>query len=314
MTDLVKKYGKYIAIIIVISLLATLIPIFLNSLKLNQVRASDSDSEKKIAADISNMTGVKVEEIMKLRNSGRTWNEVLSKVKSTMYDKDNSDRRDNVLTEGVLGDDYVANLEKEGYSKEKILDIKMRAERLVYDLKELTSENDNNIVLPKVDTNMVEKDTEKDFIKTCSNLTEKLDLKVAVYLAVKLEKDFGSIDKVLDEYLLSLQLEINLEQYLIDSKSYEKEKAEKTSLFTKEVVTLAKIEDALLKKIQTDSKKTDDKTTTSSSTISTEINDKVKSPLPDIPVPDVKDMKPQDPINEIMKEIQTVDPMRNGGK
>jgi len=39
---------------------------------------------------------------------------------------------------------------------------------------------------------------------------------------VKLEESLGSIEKVLDEYLLSLQVDIDFDKYFTDKKSYNK--------------------------------------------------------------------------------------------
>jgi len=44
---------------------------------------------------------------------------------------------------------------------------------------------------------------------------------------VKLEESLGSIEKVLDEYLLSLQVDIDFDKYFTDKKSYNKLRKEK---------------------------------------------------------------------------------------
>ena len=314
MEGFVKKYGKFIAVIIAVSILISGIPIYFNYFKLKQVQANEN--ENRVATEISNMTGVKFEDVMQLRGYGLSWNDVLTRVKSSAYKKDNTDRRDNVLANTSLGEDYVEKLVKEGYDREKITDVKLQVERVTYDLKEITSELDTSTIAPKADVSQQE-DKEEEITEVCSKINEKFDLQNAVYLCVKLEKEFGSIDKVLDEYLLCIQVELNLEEYLIDKKEYEKQKGEKTALYTKTIVNMEKIEDLLLKKIQSNQK---DKAANAATDSTDAVNtlkgnlDKNTSPLPDSSIPEMKDVKPQNPANEIMKEIQNIDPMKNGGK
>jgi len=53
-------------------------------------------------------------------------------------------------------------------------------------------------------------------------LKQKYQPLLSQYYMVKLEESLGSIEKVLDEYLLSLQVDIDFDKYFTDKKSYNK--------------------------------------------------------------------------------------------
>ncbi|ADU74112.1 hypothetical protein M972_111090 [Acetivibrio thermocellus AD2] len=60
---------------------------------------------------------------------------------------------------------------------------------------------------------------------------------------VKLEESLGSIEKVLDEYLLSLQVDIDFDKYFTDKKSYNKLRKEKLlKMDESSIITVEEIE------------------------------------------------------------------------
>lgn len=320
MTTYRKKYGKYISAVVIAALLVTGVPLALNGFKLREARAveNSSEDEKRIAADISNMTGVEVEGILTLRKSGKSWNEILQKLKkdNPSSNKEETDRRSAALAASTIGEDYAEKLKKEGFTQEEIMEAKLLFERVQFQLQEVTSGTETENSVPKVEVGTIaEKNADKEDITPYTELAGKLESKTAVYLMLKLKKDLGSLEKVMDEYLLSLQLELNLEEYLIDKKAYEKQKEEKMAAANRQnLITQAKIEEMMLKKIQNDNSKNKTEVLPGNSTPGAADKPETKSPLPEVPMPEIKDVKPQNPLNEIMKEIQAVDPMRNGGK
>lgn len=309
------KTVAVVASILAVVILLTSIPLVYSSIGEKDKNAfkSASTEDRRIASEISNETGVAVEQVYDLKMHGRSWEQVLNILKNRVNSKkkNNKTKMQNTLINSGLDEDFLKKLRKEGFSEQGINQVKMLEERVVFQLQEISAENRENQIKsdkPNTDTYKVKEDDKQIF----AELAKKIDIKDAVYFMLKLEKAFGSYEKVFDEYLFALQLDIDLNEYIKDRKSYEKKKDEKKLLMDeKNFINIERIEAKsieLLQKIN----KPDDKGLLKNETVNSEIrkNDgDGKSPLPDIPNVEVEDIKPQNPTDEVMNEIKEINPM-----
>jgi hypothetical protein len=351
--SIIQKNKKPIAIALAAVILLTSVPLTIwgfgsrSTLTMENAGAED----KRIASEISNETGASLKEIFELKENGRTWNEVLSVLKTSMklgQSGKKNDRAALLLTSG-LDEDFIKKLKKEGFKEQDINEVKLLAERVTFELQEITDNSKNkqnqddnankdqgtknNIQNPT--TNIGSGSTSanntaissvdikgnkagKEDISAYEELAKKLDTKNAIYFMLKIKTDFGGYEQVFDEYLFSLQAELDLNDYIKDKKAYEKKKEEKKLVLDpQKVITLEKIEQKSLEKTQneSDSEQPSQKNSTEKATGaagSKDISD--KSPLPDVPKPDAGSVKPQNPTDEVMNEINQINPMADNKK
>lgn len=301
-----NKIAKYLAILIVIAILTSTISLAIASYN---VSTRESSAEKLESADIkmleeiSNITGVKVEEIMKLREKGQTWNEILETLKKQNTNSGNMDNENNMLIGTGLSEEFLKQLEEDGYSEKEILDAKLLVERLLFQLREITKEDINNIET----TTSIEQD--KTDLSSYRKILDSINKEDAISLMLKLKSDFGSIEKVLDEYILSLQLDINLQEYLTNKDKYINEKDEKMKyLQGQEMLTLLKIEEKAMETIM-ESNDLNVENNSIDNTNNDNLNQENNTEhYPQIPSPNVDNVKPKNPGEEIKKEIESIDP------
>lgn len=321
MTKIRRQY-KFLAILLAAVILSTSIPLTIWGFgdKSTMTMDNASKEDKRIASEISNETGVSIEEVFQLKSYGRSWNEVLSILKNRSKLGENSEKsdRDDLLLNAGLDEDFVEQLKKEGFSEQDITEVKLLEERVAFQLQEITAGSQTNqvkIETPKVDSS--NNITESDDISEYEELSKKIDIKNAVYFMLKLKADFGSYEKVFDEYLYALQADLDLNAYIKDKKAYSKSKDEKRLLLDdQKVITLEKIEEKSIEKIQKENKESEsevllqknDKTANTAASGSMAQN---KSPLPDVPKPTNEDVKPKNPTDEIMNEIKAINPIDN---
>lgn len=317
-----RRYQKYLAIFIAILILAPLFSFAVsdfakeyknpnNTLKKETVgfEALSSD-DKKIVNDISNMTGAKTEEILQLKTVGKTWNDVLDMLKKRKKGSETNDKeqRSSQLAKDGLKEDYLKKIKAEGFNDQEINEAKMFAERVVFQLKEITTQKQETLSnRPTADSKI--KTEENDDISSYSSLLEKFDSKFSVYILLKLKKEFGNIESAMDEYLLSLQIGVDLYKYLVNKDEYKKDKEEKSrSVDTLKIITLAKIESKMLEKIQNENNTKRDKAEMDSkenkgiNPLKPNVEDKVNRP----PLPEVEDPRPKNPAEDVMKEINEI--------
>lgn len=265
-----------------------------------------TSQDKEIINEISNMTGVKAEEIIKLKTSSNTWNDVLDKLKSSSG-KDNQDaalERSTLLAESGLEIDYIKKLKNEGFADNKIIEAKSLVNRVTSQLKQIL--DDKQEIPTKLANGLDQQDANKQEFDAYKELAGKIDLKTAVELLLKLEKDFGSMEKVFDEYLLSLQIGVDLKDYLIDKKAYEKLKSEQSTKFDlNKMITMATIEAKVLQLLQNESI-SNKNTLPAAPNKQADPNNVVtdgKEEIPASPLPDVQNPKPSNPMEDLMKEV-----------
>lgn len=304
-----KKHSKIIVVLIGIAMVLPMLIINTPGIEA-KTQTKPSSDEIRIASEISNTTGVEVEEIMKLKALGKTWNEVLELLKSKdkNRNKEGKAERNNILVSSGVGEDYIDKLKEEGYSEEEIMETKLLVERAIFQLKEITKTDALNTKLPNEEAQVNKDEDISGYIKTL----EKIELKSAVYWTLKLKNDFNSIERAFDEYLCALQLDVSLEEYFIDKEKYQKQIDEKRiSMGYENIITLAKIEEKILEKLQNNNMQNRD-------FIGSENNIEMETPkaenessLPVIPKPSIEDVKPMSPSDEIMKEIEIINPNDN---
>lgn len=295
-----KKISKKLIIVIVIvsiSIPSTIISaIALNKDNDYQNVVSQTDEARTIAAQISNITGVSIEEILKMKNNGISWNEILELLEIEDVSIDDVKQREDVLLQTGVNEELIQSLISEGYNEEDIIDAKLLIERVLSQLQDIVTENQvmntslNNLEIDK-----------NDEINNFNNLYKKIDVEKAIKLMLKLKEDFGSIEKVLNEYLYTLQIGIDLDNYLIDKEEYTEERNLKSiEININNIISIAKIEEKMLEIIQ--SKNTnivEEENIMPDQLLDNEVNTPI-TPLPD------NNPKPQDPMEDVMKEIEEI--------
>lgn len=272
-------------------------------------RVEINENDKAVAAEISNVTGAGINEITKLINEQGSWNKVLEVLKSRNKTKDEKEKntRSDVLAENGVEKEYVDKLKKLGFTNEQITESKMLADRVIYQLDEITSENDNT-------TKQVEAADKKDATKEDEDITQyadlakKIKLNDAIYFMLILEKDYKGYEKALDEYLYSLQVDLKLDKYIENKEAYKEEKdAKNSTIDTNKIITLSKIEEKLLQRLQKrNSSSQQTKAEAKNTTQGAEGNSKSKDTSIQVPLPDVNNNRPKNPSEDIMKEINSI--------
>jgi hypothetical protein len=266
------------------------------------------------AAEISNMTGVPIENIVALKQTGLGWNEVLDKLKTTNESSaSDKDSRLQTLAGSGIGDEVVQELIKQGFSKDKILEAKMLVERVQFQLDAIVNASNSLVEAPTVTVKPTATNTETDKMASIRKVAGQFNSQTAVTLLLRLEKEFGSLEAALDEYLFALQADLDLESYFQDKEAYNRSKDEKRiGLMREQIVTAASIEQANLEQIQKNNAATKQDDVLTSSGIKPSSDDKERgSALPDAPsAPNitVRDVKPKNPTAEIQNEIKMLNP------
>lgn len=309
-----KKHSKWVALAVGIAILAQTFAFVLNG-KGNRDKAAvpEAREDAAIAADISNMTGVKAEDILKLKQSGFTWNEVLGKLKKNGNDNREDREKRSELLAGAGMEETISQLQKKGFSEEDILEAKMAAERLQFQLQEMANDRAARPEIP-LPAAMTEEGKKERRTETIRKLAGQFDLSAAVYGMVMLREELGSLEAALDEYLLALQIGIRFEKYLDDKEAYLKEKEEKSAGFAQdEIITVSVVETVLLEQVQQDNRMAADGgfAVQPGQIVSSPSPDSEKEPLlPDVPQPGLADVRPENPTKQIMKEVEALNPNR----
>lgn len=312
----VKIMAVFLTIIMLVSILAFAVEGFnLTPIRANtQVTAIDSDN-KRIAGDISNITGVDIEEVLAIKNSGKSWNEVLDKLKSGNYQKGSSiSQRENLLTQTGIVESDLRMLKEEGFNDDELQQAKLLVERMIFQLQEITA-NENSAVDVTGPGKTVNNEIED--LQKFRDIAARIDIRECLYLVLKLQNEFGSLEKALDEYLFSLQAEIDLALCVADREEYFKQREEKNKeMDLQSIITASKIEDKMLdllgQKKNINSIGTNGTNAEVSQGVMQDDASKDISILPDIPIPETGGIKPENPADRIRNEINVLDPMKSG--
>lgn len=263
--------------------------------KSNADTGAANSEDRRVASEISNATGAGIETILKLRNEGKLWNQVLEELKSKGYtDGSSNDALSDFLSRLGTEKDFVLNLKQEGFSDIEIEQGILLADRITFQLQQISLH---------------------------LNISEYKDLLTAfnrencIFLILKLYKEFESMEKALDEYLYSLQAGIDLMVYLTDKQEYLKLKREKeTGLIKDSIITVAAIEEKMLESISNQNKSNmeSNQSTENNVPVSDKFPDtEAENVLPDIPAPKADIPKADNPLDSIMDELEIINPMKN---
>lgn len=270
MTQKASKTKRFIAVAITALFLLTTIPAAVFSLRVPETNSTNqfSEEELKTASDISNLTGVDTEKILAMKANGKTWNEILDKLKKSGYviGSNGKEERYKLLTESGLSDSDIKMLKSKGISDTEITDAKLFAERVLFQLNEITSsaQEQANTFDDGLNSTSTEAGTGpvspgKITTSTTSNedntayddLKENFDIRLSTIYMLTLKNDYGGLEQVMDEYLYSMQAGLNLEDYIADKNAYlEKRNSSSTIMDPLRVITVRKIEEKMLQSIQ----------------------------------------------------------------
>ncbi|MBT2291029.1 hypothetical protein J7E73_18175 [Paenibacillus albidus] len=304
-----RKY-KYISIAIIVALLAEVAIITFPKLNNDTaVEWSSQQQDEQTAADLSNLTGVAVNQIMDLKKSGSSWSEITETLKSQPPANNNEDRmnRSNLLNEAGLDEGLLNELRQEGFQDDEIMEAKMLTERIMQQLKEVNGTTEITVENPTTIGGLIQSD-EVDLKAAYVKINDQFNEGQSVKLILILQQELGSMEAVMNEYLLSLQIELNLEDYITDKKLYQENKEQKTiTLKENEIVTMEILEKAMLEQLQQGQKEVSAEVGGGNSE-TTILEDKKDSPLPDINPPTVQDVMPQNPGETVRQEIQAINP------
>lgn len=280
-------------------------------------------NDSSIAADISNMTGATTERILALKSSGRSWNEVLEQLKNgDAADNENSpEERNRQLLASGLGEEVIRNWVDEGYTEEDIWNAKLLTERTEMQMKQLAEPGDIRTLAPDSPPRLPDSvqaispaDTEQAFQSALLTVMNLFEADAAMEWMLTYNSEFGSNEEVLDEYLLTLQLELDLKDYAQDKDQYERDKAAKLAARADAapLVSLAEMERRLLERIRQENASNMEQNAvepigpaTSGAEVESEI------PAPDVLMPKIEEVKPRNPAEEIREELERINPNRS---
>ncbi|HPC99840.1 MAG TPA: hypothetical protein PLA01_00650 [Acetivibrio sp.] len=221
----------------------------------------------------------------------------------TTLSQENSSSNNNLANE-ANSTDYIEKLKSEGANEKEIESAELYVKRVMLQLNEIqTFSNNSGFHLSAADPGLYNQDRD-DSLKYLE-LSSKIDEKKAVYYILKLMDGFGSMDKAFDEYLISLQLDIDLDMYITDKNSYGRLRSEKLSgIIEEDLITAEKIDEKAFESLQ----KLNDANKNNYPNTGNEIYDpfdnsvpNVINPQPNIPQVDVP--RPINPAEEINKKL-----------
>ncbi|WNS43265.1 hypothetical protein [Paenibacillus sp. MMS20-IR301] len=311
-----KRINKYIAIAVMIALVAELAIVTFPKQKKDMADQMITQQDQQIAADLSNLTGVTADQIIKIKQTGITWNEVSERLKDQTPENSSTDKQDrsSLLNEAGIGEELLEQLRRQGFKDGEIMEAKLLTERVMQQLKEIQDKDSVTGIVQKPAAGMFTGQTEDSVLQEAySTINGRFVEGQAVRLLLTLQKDFGSMESVMNEYLLTLQTGLELEMYLTDKKKYLENKEEHLAgLQENMIVTMELLEKAMLEQLQPDHSVAGNiggTENTSSDTTLTSGAD-AGSPLPEIVPPSPGDVMPQSPAEAVREEIQAIDPNR----
>lgn len=300
-----KKYIRPVSLILSVVMIISIISVSTGGFGLLNAKAEQTTADDiKIAEDISNLTGIDVNVILDIRKKGLSWNEVLEEVERTSSKAGNNraDRNNMLLTQN-LGEDLVSQLKKEGFSEEEIIEARLLIERVQFQLNEIVNEG-------KHPASVIADMTGDDF-GIYEELAEKIDITACLPLMLRLKNEFGTFEKVMDEYLACLQLDMDLSLYIEDKTEYLKEKSVGSA--GKTLITVRRIEEKLLLCLQKENVENKDFEQKPGSTPADNnfLNNESPFVTPFVPEPEIKNVIPENPADALMNEIRRINPVIN---
>lgn len=301
-----KKWPRYFAIVIALVIIMETIVFTLTSYARNDANPTYeiNNDDKMTASEISNMTGVTADEIIKHRKEGKTWNQILELIKNNPGYRDDGSRREEALAQSDMDEAALKKLKEDGFTEEEIVEAKSLVERAIFQLGEIINMKAAAPFAP--DTGMNTPDNKEEDTTIYYELTNEINLSEAVHVILNLRDYMGTIQAAFDEYLYSLQLGIDISQYLARMEEYKKEKQQKLAVKgLQHIITSADIEEKMLEVLQSMNKKTEGapETKTGAPSLPDMANESL---LPEVQTPSVQSIKPQNPAEELILEIDKI--------
>lgn len=301
-----RKHSNIIAFILAVIMTISIISVSTGGFGLLNVKAEQTGSDDvKVAGDISNLTGIDVNTLLNMKNEGLSWNEILEKSKGLkIEDGNNRDDRNSTLLNQSIEEDLVDQLKEEGFREEEIIEARLLIERVLFQLNEIT--NGEGPISEGFGVGITE-----EGLSAFKDLAENINMTECLPFLLRLKSDFGSYEKVLDEYLFCLQLDIDPSLYFEDKKAYLEDK--NTKGLGKNRITVQSIEEKMLLKLQKENTEFKDNAQNLDPMPRdiTLTKGEASNNLPDIPVPKIESVIPENPADALMNEIKEIDPMRN---
>lgn len=292
MKNMLVKHGRFLAILLSGVLLVSAITFGASSLSLGSAKINTlavNNDDKRIASELSNITSVDVEIILGIRNKGLSWNEVVEELKAKELNGDHKNI-DDLLSQLETEDKFVLRLKQEGFTESEIEQAILLTDRIIFQLQQIS-----------IDADAIE----------YKDLLSVLNRETCIYLMLKLYKEFGSMEKVMDEYLYSLQIDLEFGLYLKDKQSFLNQKRDKEKHIIKDnFITASKIEEKMLEIINKHNK-FDAGVSDNNTVFDKPLNTKPEVVLPDIPNPTIENPKVDNPLDSIMNELEIIDPLKN---
>ncbi|WP_339244330.1 hypothetical protein NST58_23315 [Paenibacillus sp. FSL R10-2796] len=305
-----KRKYKYISLVIIVAILSQMAVVTYPKLKKEAAAETEVQQDKQIAADLSNLTGVTVNRILQLKNTGSSWNEVSETLKKETLVSSDGDKSSRIalLNETGLGEEVLQQLRQEGFQDDEIMEAKLLVERVMQQLNEVKDSKSSTIEVPSAEITL-NQSNETELQTAYEKISEQFNESQAVELILKLQQEFGSMESVLDEYMLSLQVGLHLEDYITDKKLYQENKEQKVAgLKDSQIVTAEKLEKVLLEKLQQANERNSEIREVKSPTAAVLPEKEDITALPDINPPTVENLMPQNPGEAIKQEIESINP------
>lgn len=237
-----KKQKRFISIILTASLLAATAVTVTGVGALTAKNISDaatakhqaSEADRKMAQDISDVTGVSTATLLNMKTNQNSWNDVLQKVQDG-----------GVETAQDMTEEELSALTAE-QPEEDVEEVSALAERVVFNLQEIVAKQSMQNIQETVEVQVPgaeDSETEYDF----ETLAAQFQKNRSIYLTLLLKDEFGSFEQTMDEYLYSLQVEVDFSLCLADRESYDEEIAQASAqLMRSDAITVSLIEQTML--------------------------------------------------------------------
>lgn len=237
-----KKQKRFISIILTASLLAATAVTVTGVGALTAKNISDaatakhqaSEADRKMAQDISDVTGVSTATLLNMKTNQNSWNDVLQKVQDG-----------GVETAQDMTEEELLALTAE-QPEEDVEEVSALAERVVFNLQEIVAKQSMQNIQETVEVQVPgaeDSETEYDF----ETLAAQFQKNRSIYLTLLLKDEFGSFEQTMDEYLYSLQVEVDFSLCLADRESYDEEIAQASAqLMRSDAITVSLIEQTML--------------------------------------------------------------------
>lgn len=271
-------HKRFIASVVVVTFGVSCITAYAGYKFINTALSPDVAEERTIR-ELSEKTGATEKEIEDLRLQGRSFGEIGEMLNKNM--------------ESVISNEQLEELIS-AFSEDEISQAEALSDRVSFALREIHQRKETIGIDPN--------ETQEEGLEEYFALYEKYEPNKAIYLTLKFKNEENDYQSIMDEYLLCLQIDVDMMQKIDDYEAYEEAYQKNIVKVTAgQEITVSKLEAKMLEVIQKQ-------------------RNILPSAVPEKPgetvaVPDR--IKPANPLEEIEKEIekfQNPSVSGNGGK